>query len=190
MTFIRDDYKAPLWTAETCFEFIATARARRKIIVIGSLSDCGAGAPEKYIKVAKRAQEIADLTIFVGPWASQVLKARKPGAEDALRVFRNVRDAAEYLNSITCEGDLVVLKGTNKQDHLLRFILSRSGDVACWRDDCERMTFCNECSDLNKLSGLPVLLANASLTGTKTQVAPAGLRQAELDEQPEIGMRV
>ena len=77
VTFIRDDYKAPLWTAETCFEFIATARARRKIIVIGSLSDCGAGAPEKYIKVAKRAQEIADLTIFVGPWASQVLKARK-----------------------------------------------------------------------------------------------------------------
>ena len=188
VTFIRDDYKAPLWTAETCFEFIATARARRKIIVIGSLSDCGAGAPEKYIKVAKRAQEIADLTIFVGPWASQVLKARKPGVEDALCVFRNVRDAAEYLNSITCAGDLVVLKGTNKQDHFLRFILSRSGDVACWRDDCERMAFCNECSDLNKPSGVPVLLASASLAGTKPQATPSGLRPVEPGEQVIIGL--
>ena len=188
VTFIRDDYKAPLWTAETCFEFIAAARARRKILVIGSLSDCGAGAPEKYIKVAKRAQELADLTIFVGPWASQVLKARKPGAEDALRVFRNVRDAAEYLNSITREGDLVVLKGTNKQDHLLRFILARSGDVACWRDDCERMAFCNECPDRNKPSGLPALLASASLAGTKLQATPSGRRPIEPDEQLIIGL--
>ena len=188
VTFIRDDYKAPLWTADTCFEFIAAARARRKILVIGSLSDCGAGAPEKYIKVAKRAQEIADLTIFVGPWASQVLKARKPGAEDALRVFRNVRDAAEYLNSITCEGDLVVLKGTNKQDHLLRFILARNEDVACWRDDCERMAFCNECSDRNKPSGLPALLASAPLAGTKPRGTPSGRRLVEPDEQLIIGL--
>jgi UDP-N-acetylmuramoyl-tripeptide--D-alanyl-D-alanine ligase len=188
VTFIRDDYKAPLWTAETCYEFLTSARARRKIIVIGSLSDCGAGAPEKYVKVAKRAQDIVDLTIFVGPWASQVLKARKPGAEDALRVFRNVRDAAEYLNSITCEGDLVVLKGTNKQDHLLRLILSRSGDVACWRDDCERMAFCNECSDLNKPSGLPVLLASASLAGTKPQATPSGPRPVEPGDQVIIGL--
>lgn len=188
VTFIRDDYKAPLWTAETCFKFIAEARARRKILVIGSLSDCGAGAPEKYIKVAKRAQEIADLTIFVGPWASQVLKARKPSAEDALRVFRNVRDAAEYLNSFSRDGDLIVLKGTNKQDHLIRFIMARSGDIACWRDDCERMPFCNECTDRNKPSGLPVLLTGGFQAGAKSQAIPSGLRPIESCEQVIVGL--
>lgn len=161
VTFIRDDYKAPLWTVDACFAFMSEARASRKIMVIGSLSDCGAGAPEKYIKVARRAQEIADLTIFVGPWASQVLKARKPGAEGALLVFRNVRDAADHLNSITREGDLVLLKGTNKQDHLFRIIMARSGQIACWRDDCERMPFCHECVYRSKPSGLPLLTTQA-----------------------------
>ena len=58
-------------------------------------------------------------SVFVGPWASSVLKARKPGRDGALRAFSRVRDAAEYINSITREGDLVLLKGTNTQDHLL-----------------------------------------------------------------------
>ncbi|MDP2323697.1 MAG: aminoacyl-tRNA hydrolase [Gammaproteobacteria bacterium] len=158
VTFIRDDWKAPLWTVDACLDFMQTAHAKRKILVIGTLSDCGAGAPEKYVKVAKRAQEIADLTVFVGAWASQVLKARKPGAEDALRVFRNVRDAAEYLKAQIKTDDLVLLKGTNKQDHLLRLILARQDGIACWRDDCQRHAFCNECPDRGVASGLPVLM--------------------------------
>jgi len=150
-----------LWTVDACFSFMNEAQAKRKIMVIGSLSDCGPGAPQKYAKVAIRAQEVADVTIFVGPWASHVLKARKPGAEHALLVFRNVRDAAEHLNSITREGDLVLLKGTNRQDHLFRIIMARSGSIACWRDDCDRIPFCHECVYRTRPSGLPVLKAHA-----------------------------
>ncbi|MBK7356820.1 aminoacyl-tRNA hydrolase [Propionivibrio sp.] len=188
VTFIRDDFKAPLWTVDACFEFLKTARAERKILVIGSLSDCGAGAPEKYIKVAKQAQEIADLTIFVGPWASQVLKARKSGTQDVLRAFRNVRNAAEYLNSITREGDLVVLKGTNKQDHLLRVILARTGDIACWRDDCGRMAFCNECADRSKPSGLPAFVVGAPAEVREPRETPLCLRPIESGEQVIVGL--
>jgi aminoacyl-tRNA hydrolase len=160
-TFIRDDWKAPLWTVDACLDFMQVARAKRKVLVIGTLSDCGAGAPEKYIKVAKRAQEIADLTIFVGPWASQVLKAKKADKDDALRMFRNVRDAAEYFKANTRVGDLVLLKGTNKQDHLVRLIMAQSDSIACWRDDCERHTFCYECNDRARPSGLPLLMSSA-----------------------------
>ena len=188
VTFIRDDYKAPLWTVDACFAFMMAAQARRKIMVIGSLSDCGAGAPEKYAKVAKRAQEIADITIFVGPWASQVLKARKPGAEHALLVFRNVRDAAEHLNSITREGDLVLLKGTNKQDHLHRIILTRSGSVACWRDDCDRYEFCVDCAYRNKPSGLPVLVSSASPASAELAATVATVSPIEAEEQVVIGL--
>ncbi|MDO9195023.1 aminoacyl-tRNA hydrolase [Rhodoferax sp.] len=188
VTFIRDDYKAPLWTVDTCLAFMSAAQARRKIIVIGSLSDCGAGAPEKYAKVAKRAQEIADLTIFVGPWASQVLKARKPDAEHALLVFRNVRDAAEHVNSITREGDLVLLKGTNKQDHLLRIILTRSDPVACWRDDCERMLFCHECIYRTRPSGLPVLMGEALSPRTAPEAAASEVPLIEPNEHVVVGL--
>ena len=37
VSFIRDDFKAPLWTLDACFEFMKSAHARRKIIVIGTL---------------------------------------------------------------------------------------------------------------------------------------------------------
>ena len=39
VTFIRDDYKAPLWTVDACFDFMKAAQAKRKIIVIGELQD-------------------------------------------------------------------------------------------------------------------------------------------------------
>ncbi|MBL0209225.1 MAG: hypothetical protein IPP84_15195 [Propionivibrio sp.] len=172
VTFIRDDFKAPLWTVDACFKFMKEARARRKIIVIGMLSDVGPEKAAKYAKAASLAQGIADVTIFVGPWASSVLKARQPGREDALRIFSHVRDAAEYVNSITREGDLVLLKGTNKQDHLLRIILARSGDVACWRDDCKLHRMCNVCPDRAKPSGLAALQPTTSITNTAALFPP------------------
>jgi UDP-N-acetylmuramoyl-tripeptide--D-alanyl-D-alanine ligase len=41
---------------------------------------------------------------------------------------------------------LVFLKGSIKNDHLLRLVLDRTQDIACWRDNCQRMMFCNACS--------------------------------------------
>ena len=188
VTFIRDDYKAPLWTTDACLEFMLLAKAKRKILVFGSLSDCGAGAPEKYAKVAKRAQEIADITVFVGPWASQVLKARKAGAPDALKVFRNVRDAADFINKVTLAGDLVLLKGTNKQDHLLRVIMARTDSIACWRDDCERHSFCNECVYRTRPSGLPLLMGAESSMGTPPGASASGKYQLIPGEQLIVGL--
>ncbi|MDO9195022.1 aminoacyl-tRNA hydrolase [Rhodoferax sp.] len=155
VTFIRDDFKAPLWTIGACFEFMKLAQAKRKIIIFGTLSDYGggSGASKKYAEVARGAQEVADVTIFVGPWASSAHKARQPGDKDSLLAFSQVRDASAYVNSISRAGDLILLKGTNKQDHLIRMILARGEGVACWRDDCERQFFCDECPDRHKPSG-------------------------------------
>ena len=157
VTFIRDDFKAPLWTLDACFDFMKSAKAKRKIIVICGLSDVGPTKAAKYANAARMSQNVADITVFVGPWASSVLKARKPGQEDALRYYAYVRDAAQYVNSIASEGDLILLKGTNKQDHMHRIILARSNEVNCWRDDCQRPIFCNVCPDRMNPSGAPLL---------------------------------
>jgi len=182
VTFIRDEWKGTLWTVKASFAFIEVAQAKRKIIVIGTLADCGSGAPQKLTQIAKLAQQIADHTVFVGHWASNVLKARKPG-EDKLRAFSRVRDATEYVNSITREGDLILLKGTSKQDHLIRIILARNGEVACWRDNCNRSLFCNECPDLNKPSGAPKATSQAMF-----QHSPSDSRHVEIGQQIIVGL--
>jgi aminoacyl-tRNA hydrolase len=178
VTFIRDDFKAPLWTLDASFEFMKAAQAKRKIIVIGELSDLGSGKKgNAYDKAAGRAQRIAEITIFVGPWASSALKTRQ--AESEVRAFSHVRDAARYLNAITQSGDLVLLKGTNKNDHLVRIIMARSDAIACWRDDCRRFDFCTECSERTKPSGPPVQLP----TGTSAETAVVATASAT----PAIG---
>ena len=191
VTFIRDDFKAPLWTLDACFDFMRRAHAKRKIIVIGTLSECGANSGKKYAQVASRAQEIADHTIFVGPRATHALKAGTLGTGDSLRAFNHVRDASQYVNSLTREGDLVMLKGSSKQDHLLRVFLARGEGAVCWRDDCKRTMFCNECSDLMKPSGAPLLrhqgntetapidLSSGVLTGNTTEQVIIGLGNPE-----------
>lgn len=175
VSFIRDDFKAPLWTVDACFEFMKTAQAQRKIIVIGTLSDYGAGtgASKKYADVARRALDIADLVIFVGTWAPSVLKTAPIGAQASLRAFSHVRDAANYLQAYAESGDLVLLKGTNKQDHLVRLVLARDGGVACWRDDCDRQVFCNECPQRHKPSGQTSTLDTAAMVNATPQSPPA-----------------
>lgn len=188
VTFIRDDFKAPLWTVDACFEFMKAARASRKIIVFGTLSDCGSKSGLKYEKVARRAQEIADITIFVGPWASHILKARQPGREDTLRVFNHVRGAAEYINTNTREGDLILLKSTNKQDHLLRIIMSRTGGISCWRNDCKRVSFCNECPYSTKPSGVPTSLPTKIAPNTAPQIPLSAQYAIDPNEQVIVGL--
>ena len=187
VTFIRDDFKAPLWTLDACFEFMRTARAARKIMVIGELSDVGPEKGKKYARAAAQAQDVADLTVFVGHWSSSVLKARKVGAEGELNAFVHVQEAAQYINSISRPGDLVMLKGTNKQDHLARIPLSRSGEVNCWRDDCRRVSFCNQCSERMSPSGAPQGLSPLpakAIPGT----AASDIFSVAPDEQVIVGL--
>lgn len=198
ITFIRDDFKAPLWTLDASLEFMHAARAERKIIVIGELSDVGTGTGKaaKYLKAANQALAVADIVVFVGPWSSSVLKARRPGNDDALRVFSHVRDAAAYIDSIARSGDLILLKGTTRQDHLQRIILSRNGNVACWRDDCNRVVFCDTCPELGKPSGAhlveapqkqpetPVALPAISLDPAETVIVGMGNPEAKYDGTP------
>ena len=187
ITFIRDDFKAPLWTLDACFDFMKAARAQRKIIVIGELSDTGPNKEAKYTNAARMSQDVADITVIVGPWASSALKARRAERGDALKVFAHVRDAAEFINSISRAGDLILLKGSLKQGHLHRIILARSKEIACWRDDCSRITFCNECPDRMKPSGMP--LVHHLPTMASSEAVPLSDRiTLEPDEQVIVGL--
>src|ERR1039458_8404552 len=73
VTFIRDDAKAPLWTMDAAFEFLAEARVARKLAVIGTISDYFGSSSRAYRRAAEGALAVADEVLFVGPNAGRAL---------------------------------------------------------------------------------------------------------------------
>ena len=150
ITFLRDDWKAPHWSFPAPLEFMAEAEARRKIIVIGTLSDYSLSASKLYPKVAKQALEVGDIVIFVGPHAPRAIKAKRTTDAQNLHAFSEIRDAAMFLNNLLQPGDLVLLKGSNKADHLVRLMYHTQRPVSCWATRCGIQDFCGDCSRLYK----------------------------------------
>lgn len=150
ITFLRDDWKAPHWSFPAPLEFMAEAEARRKIIVIGTLSDYSLSASKLYPKVAKQALEVGDIVIFVGPHAPRAIKAKRTTDAQNLHAFSEIREAASFLNGLLQPGDLVLLKGSNKADHLVRLMYDTQSPVSCWLTRCGIQDFCGDCSRLYK----------------------------------------
>ena len=145
VTFIRDEVKASLWSVGPSLEFLRGARAPRKVAVIGTISDYGGRASAVYASVARQALEVADEVIFVGPQALRCASARAHPRGAALHAFLTAREAHRHLSETLVPGDLVLLKGSQRADHLLRLMLARKGRIACWRTTCRRMKFCDQC---------------------------------------------
>jgi UDP-N-acetylmuramoyl-tripeptide--D-alanyl-D-alanine ligase len=111
VTFIRDDHKAPIDSIGLALDFMRDARAARKIVIIGSISDYRGNSSRVFASVARRALEVADCVAFVGPRASKCLKAQKEGEKGRLRAFLSAEAAAEHFNGVFKPDDLVLLKG-------------------------------------------------------------------------------
>ncbi|WP_144776651.1 aminoacyl-tRNA hydrolase [Marinobacter maritimus] len=149
-TFLRDDWKAPHWSFSAPLEFMAEADARRKIIIIGTLSDYSLSASKLYPKVARQALEVGDIVIFVGPHAPRAAKAKRDTGAENLHAFTEIREASAFLNALLEPGDLVLLKGSNKADHLVRLMYNTQNPVGCWANQCGVANFCCDCPRLYK----------------------------------------
>ncbi len=111
-TIIRDDFKASLWSIPAALQFMKEARAQRKVIVLGTISDFPGNSNPTYIAVARQALEVADRVIFVGNNSAKCLKARRHERDDALKAFYSAEAAAEDLHDWLRPGDLVLVKGS------------------------------------------------------------------------------
>jgi UDP-N-acetylmuramoyl-tripeptide--D-alanyl-D-alanine ligase len=181
IVFLRDDWKAPHWSFQAPLEFLRDARARRKIAVVGTVSDSADSPSRRYPKIAREVLKVVDLAIFVGPDAFRALKARSSPQDDSIQAFVRLADARDYLKSVQQSGDLVLLKGTNKQDHLGRLALDRSTSVRCWSDLCRRNILCGFCRELDR----------PAVDAVTSGVEPMGARQnasAEIVSAPIGGV--
>ncbi len=145
VTFVRDEFKAPLLSVGPAIEVLRTAHAPRKVAVFGTLSDYNGSTSGMYSSVARQALDVADEVIFVGPQAERCRRARTHPKGAALHTFARLEDASAHLERTLRPGDLVLLKGSQRADHLLRLVLARTTRMACWRTECRRVKFCDAC---------------------------------------------
>jgi UDP-N-acetylmuramyl pentapeptide synthase len=155
VTFVSDTRKAPFWTIGASLEFLRAARAERKILVIGAVSDTSKGFRQRYATIARQALEAADKALFVGDYAHAALKARTHPEDDRVMAFGMLCQLDSYLRSHLKSGDLVLLKGNQNSDHLHRIVLAQTNEIACWREKCGRTHPCGDC-DLQYSRFVPI----------------------------------
>jgi aminoacyl-tRNA hydrolase len=144
ITFVQDDVKAPLWSIPPVLDFMRDAEARRKLVVVGTISDYQGNSDRHYVAVAKQALEAADRVVFVGPRASKCLKARRGPHDDSLQAYYSVDAAREYLSTVLQPGDLVLLKGTTSDQLETLTTVAPANDKTKMVPDSRR-TAANEC---------------------------------------------
>jgi UDP-N-acetylmuramoyl-tripeptide--D-alanyl-D-alanine ligase len=120
--YMWDDIKAPLWTMGSVLKFLAQARVRRRILVVGTLSDYSRSASKAYSSLASQALKVTEEVIFTGPQARHALKAAPDGAGGRLRAFATAAEAREHLDATACAGDLILLEGSFRADRLAELV--------------------------------------------------------------------
>ncbi len=111
-TILRDDIKAPLWSIPAALDVVRDARAERKVVVLGTISDYPGNSERTYARVARAALEAAGLVVFVGNNSAKGLKARRHDGDEAVQAFYSVEAATGFLRQALRPGDLVLLKGS------------------------------------------------------------------------------
>ena len=147
--YVLDSVKAPYWTIPAGLSFVGQARAPRKTVVVGTISDYAGASSPKYRSVAREALKVADRVVFVGPNAGHVSKLRQDELGEKLFVFQTSYQASAFLSDKLSPGELVYIKAS-RSDHLERVMLSDLAEVVCWREPCRRQVACKHCSNFYK----------------------------------------
>jgi UDP-N-acetylmuramoyl-tripeptide--D-alanyl-D-alanine ligase len=144
--FIIETQKAPLWTIANTMTIMRNARATRKTMVIGTVSDYSGKGGDTHRKVARLALDVADRVVFVGPQAGHVSKLRQGEVKERLFAFVTSYQASEFLAETAIAGELIHVKASIT-DHLERIMLSQFDSVTCWRERCGVENSCPDCCD-------------------------------------------
>jgi UDP-N-acetylmuramoyl-tripeptide--D-alanyl-D-alanine ligase len=158
VTLISDNWKGVMWTVPSSLDFMRKAKAQRKIAIIGSISDTPKSFFDRYKRIIQQSSGIVDKTIFVGEHALTALRAKKNPQDDSVMAFETLYKLDCFLNDYLRPGDLVLLKGVDEIDHLQRIVFSQTGQIKqgniCWRTDCRKTRFCDDCRHLLVPSGV------------------------------------
>ena len=146
-TFVLDCAKASFWTIESSFKLLSTAEARKKVVVLGTLSDYRGTARKRYTEAARSALSVADELLAYGPHAQRLVRLL-PEFPERLRLFETYSELAHYLHAASGRDLLVYVKST-RGDHLERLMHQKRGPIKCTADACGvSLRSCNTCKRL------------------------------------------
>ena len=130
---------------------LRAAGGRRRYVVLGTLSDYPGNSRSAYRRAIALALENAERVIVVGARASHAANfaSTHPGR---ISGCETVHEAATLLKGELRGGEIVLLKGSNRADHLARLALELEGkrEVRCWLTRCGLDIFCDNCALLGR----------------------------------------
>jgi UDP-N-acetylmuramoyl-tripeptide--D-alanyl-D-alanine ligase len=148
---LRDDSNSSVDSFRPALEVLRKARAGRKVLAITTVSDSSESWDKRLRRIACEAAAVVDVLVLMGK-AKDTRRAAGAAISSGflpehLHCFESLRDATEYFRNHLRPGDLVLLRGRNK-DHVGRIYLAQENDVRCWRVSCQKMIVCDHCPDL------------------------------------------
>lgn len=151
---LRDDFKSTLESMHAALDVLSEIPARRRIVVLGDVSEPPGSQGPIYWRLGARIAEIADRAVLVGDgFQRYAAGARRAGFPPGALVNakRDVLGVAEIVLADLGEGDVVLVKGRDSQK-LDRVSLMLAGRrVRCARTHCGiRMPRCSACPMLEQ----------------------------------------
>jgi len=159
---LRDDFKSSVETIDSALDMLAEIPAKRKIVVIGEVSEPPGSKGPIYRRIGERIGRIASKAVFVGSsfdlYASGASRGGLPKTS-MINAGRDVIRASELIKDELQPNDVVLVKGRTGQrlDRISLFLAGRK--VLCDIDFCRAALRCDRCPMLEKgWNGLRVII--------------------------------
>lgn len=151
---LRDDFKSALETVHAALDLFSQIPAKRRMVVLGEVSEPPGSQGPIYREIGERIASIASRAIFIGGnFQRYAAGVRRGGLHSPLLMDagRSALKAVELLPEDLRSGDVLLIKGRDTQ-RLGRITLSLTGrKVRCDIDFCDtRAVRCETCPNLER----------------------------------------
>jgi UDP-N-acetylmuramoyl-tripeptide--D-alanyl-D-alanine ligase len=154
---LRDDYKSPLETIHAALETLSEIPAKRRVVVLGDVSEAPGSTGPIYRDIGMRVAKIASKAIFISltrkGCESYAAGAKRGGLppSSTIKAPHDIFKVIEILQTELTPGDVVLIKGRSHQQ-LDRISLALMGKtVRCNAVVCRsRAIRCRDCPMLER----------------------------------------
>lgn len=144
---IVDWIKAARYMLDDSLAFLAGARAARRILVVGQLSDSPGSKGRLFRRLATACRERGILLVILVADSRQYLRRRDFGLEDGVLLLDSILDLPGFLRKQD-PGNCVVLLKAATSSHFERLFLAGETTVRCAAIACGRRGSCERCPEL------------------------------------------
>ena len=111
-TLIDSSYNASTQPTLDMLELLVAVPGKRKIAVLADMRELGAVAQIEHEKVAKRASEVCDAVLLIGPQSKQFSLPIIEKTKTQVHWFENAAAAADFLKKQLKKDDVILIKGS------------------------------------------------------------------------------